>query len=157
MIDIRFDTSNLPRLEQMPATLRRELGRAVSRTAQEGAVFMKKELARHRIAATSLLINSVSAEAVDALTWRFGPHVEYAWYIYKGRRPGGRMPPLAAIRAWMRAKRLGNDRRSAWAIARKIQQAGIKARDYVTPTVDFAQRRLNELGTAAVQTATGGG
>lgn len=64
------------------------------------------------------------------------------------------MPPLAAIRDWVRVKRLGDDR-IAWAIARKIQQRGIPARDYVTPTVAFAEQRLQALAEQAIQNATG--
>lgn len=107
MIQITLSGDAQRALEQMPEQLTWALERAISRTAQEGAVFMKQELARQRLAATSLLINSVAAEAVEPLTWRFGPHVEHGWYVYQGRRPGGRMPPLAAIRDWVRVKRLG--------------------------------------------------
>lgn len=154
MIQITLSGDAQRALEQMPEQLTWALERAISRTAQEGAVFMKQELARQRLAATSLLINSVAAEAVEPLTWRFGPHVEHGWYVYQGRRPGGRMPPLAAIRDWVRVKRLGDDR-IAWAIARKIQQRGIPARDYVTPTVAFAEQRLQALAEQAIQNATG--
>lgn len=156
MITLRFTGDGVPRLQQMPEALRWALERAVSRTAQEGAVFMKQELARQRIAATSLLINSVAAETVEPLTWRFGPHVQHGWWVYQGRRPGGPMPPIQAIRDWVRTKHLG-DERIAWAIARKIQQRGIPARDYVTPTVAFAEQRLQTHALAAVQAATGGG
>lgn len=156
MITIRLDPNPLPRLQQMSDGLRWALERAISRTAQEGAVFMKQELARQRLAATSLLINSVAAEATEEpLTWRFGPHVEHGWWVYQGRRPGGKMPPIQAIRDWVRVKRLSNDPRLAWAVARKIQQQGTPARDYVTPTLAFAQQRLQLHAVAALQDATG--
>lgn len=154
MIRITLSGNAQRALERMPDELGWALDRAISRTAQEGAVFMKQELARQNLAATSLLINSVAAEAVEPLSWRFGPHVEHGWYVYQGRRPGGRMPPIQAIRDWVQTKRLG-DERIAWAIARKIQRDGTPPRDYVTPTQAFAEQRLQTLADDAVRTVTG--
>ena len=154
MIRIALSGNAQRAFDQMPEQLEWALERVISRTAQEGAAFMKQELARQRLAATSLLTNSVAAESVGPLAWRFGPHVEYGFYVYQGRRPGGRMPPIQAIRDWMQTKRVGNDQ-IAWAIARKIQQRGIPARDYVTPTIAFTQQRLETLAEQAVQDATG--
>lgn len=152
-LDIQFDTSALPRLEAMPKKLRVALGRAVALTAQEGAADMKMELARQRIAARSTLINSVKADRVDDLTWTLGPHVNYARAVFEGRTPGGKMPPWRSILDWMKARRIGSDRRTAWAIARSIGRRGIKGRDYVTPVVDRARVRLAERGAAAVNEA----
>lgn len=155
MIDVRFDTSELPRLAEMPQKLHWALARAVARTAQEGAVEMKQELARQRIAARSTLINSVKADKVDDLTWTLGPHVSYARAVFEGRKPGGKMPPWQAIQDWAKARRIGSDRGTAWAIARSIQRRGIRGRDYVTPVVDRARARLADLGAAAIAEATG--
>jgi hypothetical protein len=155
MIDVRFDTSELPRLTAMPQKLHWALARAVARTAQEGAVDMKQELARQRIAARSTLINSVKADKVDDLSWTLGPHVSYARAVFEGRQPGGKMPPWQAIQDWAKARRIGSDRGTAWAIARSIQRRGIRGRDYVTPVVDRARARLAELGAAAIAEATG--
>lgn len=152
-LDIQFDTSALPRLEAMPEKLRLGLARAVSLTAQEGAADMKQELARQRIAARSTLINSVKADRVDDLTWTLGPHVSYARAVFEGRKPGAPMPPWRSILDWMKARRIGSDRRTAWAIARSIGRRGIKGRDYVTPVVDRARVRLAERGAAAVNEA----
>ncbi|MCP5197310.1 MAG: hypothetical protein H6974_11065 [Gammaproteobacteria bacterium] len=154
MIDITLRGDARQALAEMPGQLHSALEQVISRSAEEGAVFMKQELARQRLAATSQLINSVAAEAVGPLAWRFGPHVEYGFYLYQGRRPGGRMPPLQAIRDWVQTKRLGNAR-IAWAIARKISQRGAPARDFVTPTVAFTAQRLHTLAEQAVRDATG--
>lgn len=53
MIQITLSGDAQRALEQMPEQLTWALERAISRTAQEGAVFMKQELARQRLAATS--------------------------------------------------------------------------------------------------------
>lgn len=154
MIEVRFESSALPRLTEMPKKLRWALARAVSRTAQEGAVDMKQEAARQRIAARSTLINSIKADQVDDLSWTLGPHVNYARAVFEGRKPG-KMPPLQAIQDWAKAKRIGADRGTAWAIARAIGRRGIRGRDYVTPVVNRARARLTDLGAAALVEATG--
>lgn len=59
---------------------------------------------------------------------------EYAEAVEYGRSPGARMPPVAAIRSWMRAKGISatvpasQQQRIALLIARKIKQRGLRAR-----------------------------
>lgn len=142
MIIIEPNADDLERLRQMPESLVWALERLIARTAQETAVFMKNELARQRLAATSQLINSVNAEPAGLLMWKVGPKAQHGWWVFQGRRPGGKLPPIGAIRDWVRVRRVG-DPRIAWAVARKIQQRGLAARDYLTPTVAFAQQRLH--------------
>jgi len=116
---------------------------------------MKSEMAGQRIAATSLLINSVAADRVDPLTWQVAPHVGYARYVLDGRRPGWRLPPPQKILDWMRVKRIGADRSTAWAIARAIQRRGIKGRDYLTPTATRAAARLQDRVGDAISEVLG--
>lgn len=155
MIEIRLDESQLQRLNAMPQKLRPALARVISRGAQEGAADMKQELARQRIAARSTLINSVKADRVDDLTWKFGPHVNYARAVWEGRRPGAAMPPWRAILDWMKVKRIGSDRKTAWAIARSIGRRGIKGKDYVTPVYDRTAGRLLATATDAINEVIG--
>lgn len=155
MIDVRFDTSELPRLAEMPKKLHWALARAVWTVAEKGAIDMKLELARQRISARSTLIDSVKADKVDELTWTLGPHVSYARAVFEGRKPGGKMPPWQVIQEWAKNRQIGSDRGTAWAIARSIQRRGIRGRDYVTPVVERARARLAELGAAAIAEATG--
>lgn len=142
MIEIRLEPNPIPRFGRVPEKMLWALEKAVSTTAQEGAAEMKRELAGQRLAATSLLINSVTAEPVEPGVWKFGPKVEHGWWVYQGRRPGGKLPPVQPILDWMRVKRIGADRDQAWAIARSIQRQGIPPRDYVTPVAAFAIQRL---------------
>ncbi len=157
MIDIRLDAPELGRLTELPQHLRWALARLLAREAQEAARDMKGELARQRIAATSLLINSVKADELSELAWRVGPHVDYARHVLEGRKPGGKMPPWRAIRDWMKVKRLGSDRAAAWAVARSIQRRGIRGRDYLTPVATRAAQRLETRGAAVIAEALGGG
>lgn len=157
MIEIRVDAPELGRLTHLPRNLRWALSRLLAREAEASARDMKGELAQQRIAATSLLINSVKADALDELTWQIGPHVEYDRYVLEGRQPGGKQPPWRAILDWMKVKRLGSDRASAWAIARAIQRRGIKGRNYLAPVADRTARRLETRGAAVVDEAIGRG
>jgi len=142
MIDLRLDPNPLPRFERLSERMQWALDRAVALAAQEGAAEMKGELARRNLAATSQLINSVRAEPVEPGVWKFGPQVKHGWWVYQGRRPGGKLPPVQPILDWLRVKGLGAERKSAWAVARKIQQRGIPPRDYVSPVVAFTLQRL---------------
>lgn len=157
MIEIRIDAPELNRLEQMPQRLHWALARFIAREAHEAAREMKTEMAQQHLAATSLLINSVQATELDPLTWRVGPHVAYARYLLEGRKPGGKMPPWRAILDWLKVKRLGFDRQTAWAVARAIQRRGIKPRDYLTPVGTRTAARVQSQGLAVVQSALGGG
>ncbi len=150
MIEIRLDLPELSALERWPQDLRWALARLVAREAHETARDMKGELARQGAAATSLLVNSVKADALGELAWQVGPHAQYARYVLEGRKPGGRLPPWRAIADWLRTKRLGSDRASAWAVARAIQRRGVKGRDYLTPVADRTQNRLEARAAAAL-------
>jgi hypothetical protein len=157
MIDVRLEIPSEFSLQTLPQELRWALQRFIAREAQWAARDMKQELARQRIAATSLLINSIKADPVDADTWQVAPHVEYARYVLEGRRPGGKMPPWRAIADWLKVKGLGSSRASAWAIARAIARRGIKGRDYLTPVAERTKDRLQTGGAAVVAQVLGGG
>lgn len=156
-IEMQRDDATRAALDQMPERLQWALQRLLAREAEEAARTMKQTLADQGAAATSLLINSVRADQTDPLEWRIGPHVAYARYVLEGRRPGGKMPPWRAILDWMKVKRLGNDRASAWAIARAIQRRGIKPRDYLTPVAEHVAARLRDQGVTAIRAALVGG
>lgn len=156
MIEIRLDAPELARLGQLPESLRWALQRLIAREAEEAARDMKQEMAQQRLAATSLLINSVKADQVDDLTWQVAPHVAYARYIHDGRKPGGKMPPWRAILDWMKVKRLGNSRAAAWVVARAIQRRGIRPRDSLTPVAERTETRLRQRAATILQDALPG-
>lgn len=70
----------------------------------------------------------------------------HALFVERGRQPGGKMPPLAPIRAWV--ARRGLPARMAWPIARKIAAKGIRAR----PVLERAdlQKTLRQVYGAAM-------
>ncbi len=156
MIEIRVEAPDLPGIEQWPQRMQWAVSRLLAREAEEVARDFKTEMADQRIAATSLLINSVRADKIDEQTWSIGPHVAYASYVLDGRRPGGMMPPFQRIADWLKTKRGSSSPRAAWAVARAIQQRGIKGRDYLTPVAARAVARLETRAPAAIQTAMTG-
>lgn len=67
-------------------------------------------------------------ENVDhgATAYNFSPH---APIIEAGRRPGGRMPPVAAILAWMRRKKIGLTQGPA-VMSHTVLQKGARRQSY---------------------------
>lgn len=149
-IEMRVETAGLKGLAGGSAGLRWALGRLIATEADKAARDMKDELARQGIAATSLLIESVKADAVDELTWIVGPHVNYARFVLEGRKPGARLPPWQSIADWLRVRQRPSDRASAWAVARAIQRRGVKGRDYLTPVARRVLERLERRGATVV-------
>lgn len=156
MIEIKIDAPDLPIIQQWSPRLHWAVARLIAREAEETARDFKTEMADQGIAATSLMINSVKADKADDLTWRVGPHVEYARYVLEGRRPGGKLPPWRSIADWLKVRRMDASPRAAWAVARAIQRRGIKGRDYVTPVVQRTRERLAARAPAAIAAALNG-
>lgn len=76
---------------------------------------------------------------------RIGPNVRYGGWVHDGRKPGGKFPPLAPIKAW--AKRHGMPESAAFPIARKIAQKGIKERPFLTDALPKILDRMPPLMT----------
>lgn len=66
----------------------------------------------------------------------------HASFVERGRRRGSRMPPVAAIAAWMRAKGMDEDAGRAYAIARAIAKRGIRARPVLARSMPEIRARL---------------
>lgn len=157
MTTIRIDFSELlagaQRFEGLPELLEHRLASATARAAEEGA----REIRRLAPKAFSTLTLSVQASQIGLLEWRAGPNVAYARYVEDGRRPGAIPPPHSAIADWIRVR--GIVARDCLqdelpgVIARSIGRRGIEPRPFVRPAAPFVQRRLNELGRAAIAQA----
>lgn len=155
-LSISFDASEIKSLGETSEQIEWAIQRMLAKEAELAARDMKQEMASQKLAATSLLINSVKADQVDPMEWRVGPHVAYARYVLEGRKPGGKMPPWRAIQDWLKVRRLENDRDTAWAVARALQRRGVKARDYLTPVATYSADRLLAAGATAIVQALPG-
>jgi hypothetical protein len=133
-------TIDAKQLAELQAEMGRWPGKAqeagnwvVQKAAQVAAREMKVDAPK----AFSLLTNSISIDQESpAVAW-VGPHVAYAWWVEKGRKAGGKMPPMLALKDWVRVKLKlpeGREARSAaWKIGRAIQRKGTKAHPFVEP------------------------
>ena len=80
--------------------------------------------------ASGKLVRSLKAnfrEALQELVVEF-EGAEHLPFVDKGRKPGGKFPPLSKLREWCEIK--GIDKKAAYPIARKIARDGIPATDF---------------------------
>lgn len=79
-------------------------------------------------------------------------YADYGEWVEKGRRPGGKMPPIDKIRQWARIKGLRpfvdkngkaiSEESRAFLIARAIKRDGIRPFPFLTNEVEKAQDEL---------------
>lgn len=75
----------------------------------------------------------VNSNGTNMLTLSIAEHYIY---VVSGRRKGARRPPIEAILRWIREKGIDTswaktENQAAWAIAKSIQERGIKARAFI--------------------------
>jgi hypothetical protein len=70
-----------------------------------------------------------------------GSPLRYAAAVHEGRRAGARMPPVAAIRAWL--VRRGGDPRMAFVVARAIAVRGIKPRPFLRQALEQSRGAID--------------
>lgn len=114
--------------------------------------------------ATGDLIKSVSGEVVvEGDIYSAVLNVaDYYKYVEWGRRRGGKMPPVSAILKWVKVKpvlprantltgRVPTQEQLAWAIAKSIQQNGIKPTYAVRDTNDITFQAFENRLRQALQ------
>ena len=69
-------------------------------------------------------------------------NLDYYHVMERGRRPGGRMPPVDAIAGWLRRKGLPHN---AFAVARSIARRGIKGRFFMRQGFVATQKAMPNL------------
>ena len=104
---------------------------------------IKAELIAQRHKATGKGLNSIRLEEVEAGKEWIIVGANYLYWVNYGRAPG-KMPPLAAIRAWVVA--IGLPRKAAYPIARVIAMKGVPAKPYVMWKEGNALKRTNFVG-----------
>jgi len=136
--DLRVNDAAARRvLRRMEPELLSTLDRSLARGAQATAREMKREAPK----AETVLANSIKADQQTRLSWFVGPHVAHGLYVERGRRPGGRMPPLQKIMDWTRVvlrPSPAEQRNVAFRVARKIARQGI-------PPNRFARRTFETM------------
>lgn len=132
--------------------------------AQAWANAYTAELVAEGKRATGDLIKSVSGEVVvEGDIYSAVLNVaDYYKYVEWGRRSGGKMPPVSAILKWVKVKpviprantltgRVPTQEQLAWAIAKSIQQNGIKPTYAVRDTNDITFRAFENRLRQALQ------
>jgi len=112
-----------------------EIKNVVDSLTQVGEEMISKMKERAPVA-TGALVNGIRFEievnekSVDLIfSFPF-----YAQWVEWGRPPG-KMPPLEAIRAWLRVK--GIEEKAAFPIARAIGRLGTRPQPFIRPTIDI--------------------
>lgn len=148
MTRIWIDASELEQLQARLIRWPQETEGALSWAVTRAAAVAAREMKSSAPKGFSLLTNSITVDQKSPLEAWVGPHVTYAWWVVKGRRAGGRLPPVSAILDWVRVKGLQSDglspRQLAWVIARQIQRRGTAPQDFITPVADSIGPRLRD-------------
>lgn len=136
-------------------------------TIQE-LVFMLSEMLRGAMSVVGLEGSNLQKSVeVKATSQAFEVYMnDYAEWVIRGRKPGGKKVPIAAILDWIKRKRIvGRSARGrfitrtslAFAIQTSLHQTGIRARNFLDPTLEgfvveaiahFEESISKELDTA---------
>ena len=73
----------------------------------------------------------------------YGNAMKYGYVQEFGRKPGGRMPPVDALKGWAR-RRLG-DENLAFPVARSIAKKGTKPQPFFEPGVKQSMPSVNKF------------
>ncbi len=149
MAEISYRVQGLDALlkKAVPATL---LGPAVTRAFHKGAIAVQNESRKLAPVDRGRLRNSITYR-VDPSPIprhaRIGTNLQYAQTMNDGRRAGARMPPVSAIDAWLRRKRIDA---SAFVVARSIARKGIKGKKFMDGGLSAARGNIDRaFATAA--------
>ena len=95
-----------------------------------------KEKIKNGAFATGKLYNSINYKiSINDTTVKLSLLMEDYWInVENGRVAGKKMPPLSVIRKWMITRSIPDNKGTAYLIARKISEKGIKAKPYLRNT-----------------------
>lgn len=95
-----------------------------------------KEKIKNGAFATGKLYNSINYKiVVNETSIRLSLNLEDYWInVENGRVAGKKMPPISVIRKWMITRSIPDNKGTAYLIARKISEKGIKAKPYLRNT-----------------------
>jgi hypothetical protein len=151
-VEVRHNTLNrfIEGLARAPDAVMREVDQDVHRVAIMGMRDARTAAPK----AMSTLVNSIMTERVGPAHHRIVAEAGHASAQEHGRRPG-RMPPIEAIRRWIRVRQIRgrggiSERSLAFLIARKIGREGTEAQPYMEPQRATSQDRLRRMIPLAV-------
>lgn len=152
-IELRYDdTAAREAMRKAPEALRRMLGFALERGAQEVA----REARQLAPKSFSTLTHSIRAQRVDDLHYFVAPGVNYAPWVEGGRMPMRKMPPKGSLLSWIMIKLRVPEKEASrleFVIARAIKRQGIKPQPFMQPALESKQARVIELANEAMRRA----
>ena len=123
--------------EHFPAAIRAVMTVAMEKSLQlvEGQVKIRTPVFQGTLRSG---INHQIIRPFPNLVGSVGSPQPYGIVIEKGRKPGSRMPPVAAIKFWLFRKKIVTDlselESAAWAVAKHIAKEGFSPKGDVGPT-----------------------
>ncbi len=155
-IDLTGIDETVANIDGFPADLGRELGIAMESSLQllQGQV---SDRAPVNVGALRDSINHQIISPFPNLVGAVGTPLLYGVVMEHGREPGGKMPPVDAIKLWVvRKLGLSGDEATsvAWAVAKSIAKKGIEGRHYFKEGLEASEPHINTLFEGAVGRAT---
>ena len=102
---------------------------------------LRAELIAQQHSATGRSLQSITCERVSDGYVVYGKG--YLYWVQYGRKPGT-LPPIEAIRQWVKVK--GIDEKAVWPIAFKIKRDGTPGQPYTVWTVGNSLARRDFIG-----------
>ncbi len=134
-------------IEEMTATVEAEIDKYLHKMGNRLRAYVIKDIKKEDKIAWRNLVDSITYNVLfpgnKIAILEVGTNVPHAKYVHEGRQPG-KMPPVDAIKSWLRTKSrryqksgfmgiqgFKNNQKAidsmSWAIARKIKEKGVKA------------------------------
>lgn len=137
------------------------LGRELTTAMESALQTTEREVAQRTPVNTGQLRSSITHSVLipfPNLTGSVGTPLEYGITMEYGRKPGSRMPPVAAIAYWLYRKKIVTDyreiRSAAWAVAKSIAKKGIEGRHMFRDGLAAATPTVQQIFNNAVGRAT---
>ena len=153
-IDLQGMEDVIGDVETFPQSVGHELSLAMEQSLQllEGQV-----ADRTPVGVSGNLRSSISHQILTGfpnLTGAVFSPLPYAIVMEEGRKPGAKMPPVAAIALWLYRKGIVTDRKeirgAAWAVAKSIAKKGIEGKHMFKEGLEASEPHINQLFNSAI-------
>lgn len=124
---------------------------AITQAVNSAAKNMRKILIKKGKKASGKLVKSITVKGdmtPNSLTFDVIAE-SYAKWVDKGRRPGGRKPPLKPLLRWVRIvfKLKGKKaRQAAFAVQTNVAKFGIKPTNFIQESISETEKQLKKKG-----------
>ena len=155
-IDLTGVEEAIANIDGFPSDLGRELTLAMKSSLQ----FLEGQVSTRAPVNVGPLRDSITHQIITPfpnLVGSVGSPLVYAPVMEYGRKPGGKMPPVDAIKLWVIRKLqvpIEEAESVAWAVAKHIAKHGIEGKHYFKEGLEASEPHINTLFANAVARAT---